>query len=255
MPHFRRRRLLPKYRQIRRAGGQNGVIRPIVGARFRRYDGRAGNPHFAMQKRVAAFALCLFCLRPWSHRIRTCGDSGHVPTDCRRRTATRLGLGEGGSVTIRHGAVPFLSCPRRLRGHPITGGVSHRQGGWCYPRTGNAWGEWVHLGCHQWEPDGIPFRPVDTAIPDAAGLAPDRGGAGGQPRDRLVLHRAARIRSSQRGVERVQESGQHTFGRLHGDDGARSGFLDLRRSGAGPIAGCGARARRNGPRYPARAPA
>src|SRR5260370_10158784 len=93
-----------------RSGGRrrNGVIRPIVGERFRRYDGRVGNPYFAMHKKVAAFALYLFCPAVaaqdqdlWRFWTRSDG--------LQETYSYSLGFGEGGSVTIRHGAVPFLS--------------------------------------------------------------------------------------------------------------------------------------------------
>ena len=61
-----------------------------------------------MHKRVAAFALCLFCSALaaqdqdlWRFWTRSDG--------LQETYSYSLGLGEGGSVTIRHGAVPFLS--------------------------------------------------------------------------------------------------------------------------------------------------
>src|SRR5260370_24074176 len=67
-----------------------------------------GNPHFAMHKRVAAFALCMFCPAVsaqdqdlWRFWTRSDG--------LQETYSYSLGIGEGGSVTIRHGAVPFMS--------------------------------------------------------------------------------------------------------------------------------------------------
>ena len=61
-----------------------------------------------MQKRFAAFALCMFCpaVAAQDHdlwRFWTRSDG------LQETYSYSLGLGEGGSVTIRHGAVPFLS--------------------------------------------------------------------------------------------------------------------------------------------------
>jgi hypothetical protein len=61
-----------------------------------------------MHKKVAAFALCLFCPAVGAQdqdlwRFWTRSDG------LQETYSYSLGFGEGGSVTIRHGAVPFLS--------------------------------------------------------------------------------------------------------------------------------------------------
>ena len=76
-----------------------------------------GTPPFAMQKWVAAFALCVFApvVVAQDHdrwRFWTFSDG------LQETFSYSLGLGAGGSVTIRHGAVPFMSV---LAGY----GVAH----------------------------------------------------------------------------------------------------------------------------------
>jgi len=76
-----------------------------------------GTPPFAMEKWVAAFALCVFApaVLAQDHdlwRFWTASD-GFQET-----FSYSLGLGPGGTVTIRHGAVPFMSV---LAGY----GVAH----------------------------------------------------------------------------------------------------------------------------------
>src|ERR1019366_7233502 len=196
-----------------------------------------------MQKWIAAIALFLFAPAVVAQdrdiwRFWTFSDG------LQETFSYSLGLGPGGSVTIRHGAVPFMSV---LDGYTVAHiadpHLEVRADEFTRGRATLA-ANGFRLGGHRWKPDGIPGRPVDTAIPDAAWPAPDRGGARGEPGDRVVLHRAARIRSGPRDVEGVQEPGQYPRGGLYGDDGARPGFLDLRRARSGPLAVGGKRSSR-----------
>ena len=66
-----------------------------------------GTSPFAMQKWIAAFALCIFApgVVAQDHdlwRFWTFSDG------LQETFSYSLGLGAGGSVTIRHGAVPFI---------------------------------------------------------------------------------------------------------------------------------------------------
>ena len=153
-----------------------------------------------MQKRVAAFALCMFCPAVaaqdqdlWRFWTRSDG--------LQETYSYSLGLGEGGSVTIRHGAVPFLSVldgygvVRIPEAYPTVRVDAYTRGRATPGANGSTWAA-IDGNLMEYR-DGRWILRYQTP----PGPAPDRGGAGGEPRDRLVLHRAARIRSGQRDVD------------------------------------------------------
>ena len=162
-----------------------------------------------MQKRVAAFALCLFCPALaaqdqdlWRFWTRSDG--------LQETYSYSLGLGEGGSVTIRHGAVPFLSVldgygvVRLPEAYPTVRVDAVTRGRATPGANGSIWaainGNLMEYRAGRWilryqTPPGLRLIAAAPA---------------GQPRDRLVLHRAARIRSSQWGVEPRAKSPDNT---------------------------------------------